>query len=68
MRGGVSGSWRRAVRQLPAPTVTAVRYPVGNRYYVSNNHNHVEEVINDDKHHRAFRVITGRWFQPAIRR
>ena len=43
-----------------ANAAAAVRYLVGSRQNLSNNHDHVEEVINDDRHHRAFPVITGR--------
>ena len=60
----------RVKRQAVAPIIGAVA-DGGNRQGLSNhadNHNHVEEVINDDKHHRTVPLITGQPEQPVTRR
>ena len=51
-----------------ANDAAAVRYLVGSMQNLSNNRNHVEEAINNDRHHRALPIIPVRWFQPANRR
>ena len=51
-----------------ANAAAAVRYLVGSMQNLSNNRNHVEEVINDDRHHHALPIIPVRWFPPANRR
>lgn len=59
----------RVKRQAVAPIIGAVA-DGGNRQGLSNhadNHNLVEEVINDDKHHRTVPLITGQLEQPANR-
>lgn len=55
---GIGGE-RRAIPSNNTASA-AVGYLVGNKYDLSNNHNHVEEVNGNDKHHHAFPVIAAR--------